>query len=377
VTRVIIGGDVCPTGEIASSFRTGDSAAIFGDLAPDISGADVSIVNLECPLVESPSPIQRPGTILRADPKCINGLKAVGLTALNLANNHSFDHGLNGLEGTIATIRGAGIKTLGAGITIFEARKPLIHDSKDGRVVIYAMAEREFSVATETRAGANPLDVMNLYYVVKEFKRDGVFIVLLHGGKELYPYPTPEMVKKCRFMIDVGADAVISCHAHVPLPWEIYEGKPIIYGLGNLIFEPLRSAPRNWFYGYLCQLDISGGRVQFEALPYSQSRSGPGASKLGEEESGVFLAEMKKRWKAISGGDELKRRWREYCKKERQYYITGLLGWNRFMAGLEPILMRTIYSPKSVLRSLLLVQCETHQEALVTIFEELRKSLEN
>ncbi len=49
------------------------------------------------------------------------------------------------------------------------------------------MAEREFSIADEKTPGANPLDVIDFVKAVRSYKKDGLFIVLMHGGKEYYP----------------------------------------------------------------------------------------------------------------------------------------------------------------------------------------------
>ncbi len=57
------------------------------------------------------------------------------------------------------------------------------------------------------------------------------------------------MVKRCRFMVDMGADAVVCSHTHCPLPWEMYCDRPIVYGLGNLVFENSGERPDSWFQG--------------------------------------------------------------------------------------------------------------------------------
>src|SRR5687767_7961076 len=169
--RILIGGDVCPTGEVQRHFSAGNAGEIFHDLLPAIRSADLSIANLECPLVTRESPITKAGPVLGAPVECINGFPAAGWKVLNLANNHSYDHGLPGLRDTLNAIHKVGLSPLGAGLNIREAEAPVIRDIQGQRVVIYSMAEREFSIADETTAGANPLDLISFVRAIREHKK--------------------------------------------------------------------------------------------------------------------------------------------------------------------------------------------------------------
>jgi len=366
---IVIGGDVCPTGRIQNAFIEGSADAIFHDLLDDVTHADLSIVNLECPLVSHKTPIAKSGPVLGADVRCIQGFAAADWNILNLANNHSFDHGASGLRETIHTIEAAGLAYIGAGSNIEEAQKPCIQEMNGERIVIYSMAEREFSIADETSPGSNPFDLINCIGAIRQYKQDGIFIALIHGGKEFYSYPSPEMVRKCRFMIDMGADAVICCHTHCPLPWEIYAGRPIIYGLGNFIFEPLREAPASWYEGYLARLTVGGGRVCMEAIPYVQSFGQAGVRKMNDVEQKRFTNEMNRKNIEVQDVKFLAQQWRDYCHKQKSFYLEALFGCNRLMRKVHSMLQARLYSKRQVLRALNLVQCETHQEVLNTIFK--------
>src|ERR1044071_2974328 len=107
--RILIGGDVCLRGQVQQHFSAGNASEIFDDLLPVIRSADLSIANLECPLVSRESPITKGGPVLGAPGECINGFRAAGWNVLNLANNHSYDHGLSGLHETIGAIQSVGI----------------------------------------------------------------------------------------------------------------------------------------------------------------------------------------------------------------------------------------------------------------------------
>lgn len=376
MTSILIGGDVCPMGALESVFAQGQADDIFHDLAPEICMADLSIVNLECPLITEESPILKAGPVLGARPETVQGLVRAGWKVVNLANNHSYDHGARGLRQTLEIIRGAGLRHVGAGMNLNEAGMPLITTANGQRIVIYGMAEREFSVADADSAGANPFDLINLVRSIRLHKQGGVFVVLVHGGKEYYPYPTPEMAKRCRFMIEMGADAVVCCHTHCPLPWEIYAGRPIVYGLGNLIFGASRQQPRPWHEGYLARLTIEQGRVGLETIPYIQCLDGLAARKMDPASSNRFASEMRERCASVQDDRVLRDRWLEHCREQRQAYLSELFAYNRVMHRMRRLLLRRLHSPQNVVGALHLVQCETHQEVLNTVFRDERRKKE-
>ena len=94
--RILIGGDVCPRSAVLPCFESGDAVGIFHDLLDDFRAADLSVINLECPLTDVDSPIPKTGAALRAPSACISALKNTGIHVLNLANNHILDHGASG-----------------------------------------------------------------------------------------------------------------------------------------------------------------------------------------------------------------------------------------------------------------------------------------
>jgi hypothetical protein len=370
--RILIGGDVCPMGKVQAAFTAGRSREIFHDLLPEIQFADLAIANLECPLVSQPSPIAKSGPVLGAPTECIHGFTDAQWDILNLANNHSFDHGAAGLRETIETVRKAGLTAIGAGMNLAEAQAPVVRVVEGQRVVIYSVAEREFSVADATTPGANPLDLINFVEAVRHHKQEGIFIVLVHGGKEYYPYPPPEMIRRCRFMVDMGADAVICCHTHCPLPWEIHAGRPIVYGMGNLVFEADGELLPSWHQGYLAQLLIEGKEVQLKPILYQQSLSTNGATAMDPVSALALHNDLLLKSAELRDPTLMESKWREYCRDQRTNYLSYLFAYPHAMHKLRRILLPFIHTRKELLRALLLVECETHREVLESLFKEER-----
>ena len=188
MTHVLIGGDVCPIRRNLPYFIEGDAESLFNDLLIEFRQADLSLVNLECPLLEKNTPIEKTGPILGVKSEAIHGFKRANIDVLVLANNHILDHGLDGLENTLMVCERSNISTVGAGHNLADARKIFLRTINNIKIGILAMAEHEFSIATQDSCGANPLDVIdyvrNIRYNKKKFD---YLIVILHGGYENYP----------------------------------------------------------------------------------------------------------------------------------------------------------------------------------------------
>lgn len=272
MSTIIIGGDVCPRGTIEDTFKNGEEEKILNDLLPVFNAADFRLINLECPLITKESPIKKDGPVLGANIKAINGLKAIGLDAVNLANNHILDHGKEGLISTIESCKKNNIDFFGAAKNLEEAQKPLIKSIGGKRFCFMGVAEHEFSIAKDDSWGANPLDPIKIVRTLKTYRSSfDYLIVLVHGGKEYYRNPTPKQQDFCRFLVEEGADAVICQHSHCAGTYEYYNDKPIVYGQGNFIFENLGRNTKMWNEGFLVNLVFNEDKVTTEFIPFNQS----------------------------------------------------------------------------------------------------------
>ncbi len=256
VPRIVIAGDLYPGVLSSPLLQAGDAGAVFGDLMPDLQRADLRIVNLEGPLVSRPDPLPKIGPHHAIDEKCIRGLKAAGFDVLNVGNNHSMDQGESGLRNTLKSIGDAGLAAVGGGENLNAAGEVLVRRVGDVRVGILSYTEHEFGIASASRPGTNPLDLVHFIRTV-ECGRDAwdYLIVLLHGGNEYYPYPRPQLREWCRLMLEQGARAVVLQHSHCPGCIEEHAGGYIVHGQGNFVFDE-RSARPCEQEGFLVILDI-------------------------------------------------------------------------------------------------------------------------
>ena len=272
MSTIIIGGDTCPSGNIEVEFKKGDSKAILNDVLPVFESADYVLVNLECPFITEKSPIEKDGIALGADTECANGLKAIGIDAVNLANNHILDHGKKGLKSTIEILNNNNIEYFGASNNLENAQKPLFITINGKCFCLIGVAEHEFSIALDDAYGANPADPIQVVRTLRANKDSfDHLIVLVHGGKEYYRNPTPKQQEFCRFLVEEGADAVICQHSHCAGTFEYYMEKPIVYGQGNFIFENLGRNTAMWNEGFLVSLNFNGNKINTEFIPFTQS----------------------------------------------------------------------------------------------------------
>ena len=213
---ILIAGDYCPRGRIEEFVKRGDYETIFGQVKSEIEQCDYSIVNFECPVrTTEGGGIKKAGPSLKCTTEAVDALKYAGFNCVTLANNHFYDQGEEGVKETIQTLDKADIAHVGGGKNLSDAGKTLFANVKNNTIAIINCCEHEFSIATNTTGGSNPLNPVQQYYAIKEAKEKADYvIVVVHGGIEHYQYPSQRMLDTYRFFVDAGADAVINHHQH-------------------------------------------------------------------------------------------------------------------------------------------------------------------
>lgn len=365
--RILVGGDLCPVNRFEPMFVRGEAEAILGPAAPWARGADLFLANLECPLIRSRTPIAKTGPVLGADAGAAKGLKALGLHALGLANNHIMDHGPSGLASTLEACAQAGIATFGAGSCLEEAGRPFSATVKGVRVGALAMAEREWSIAGPHRPGACPLDPIDFVGRLRDLRARVDFLaVLVHGGSEGFPFPSPRLRRVCRFLVDEGADLVTCQHSHCAGSFEAYRERLILYGQGNFIFD-YPSHPHK--EGLLIALDLHPGREPaFTLVPFAQGAASAGLVDLEPGPRAAFLAALEERSASLDREGFLEAQWEDYCRRRTLVLMDDVLGHGRILRRLNAhgALLRMRGEP--YFRNLLsIIQNESALETLDTL----------
>lgn len=255
MANIIIGADIAPTKRNEKLFLVGDRLELIGRSLSDIlERADYSVFNLETPLSDHLSPIEKEGMNLCAPTATINGIAALNPSLLALANNHIMDQGKSGFNSTIKTLEDYGIEHVGVGSKLSTVKTYKIANLGECIIGVYNCSEHEFSIVTRNTPGANPFDpLISFDEIANLHKMVDYTIVLFHGGVELYQYPSPNMQRICRKFVDVGADLVVCQHSHCIGCKEEYNRGTIVYGQGNFIFENSKNSL--WDRSLLIRID--------------------------------------------------------------------------------------------------------------------------
>ncbi|MGQ5522378.1 CapA family protein [Chitinimonas sp. PSY-7] len=259
--RLLIAGDIMlddgPGKTIAAG---GDPLAPFDAFLRD---ADYRIANLECPIATVGKGLENKIFTFRAHPRVVEKLKG-RFDALALANNHSGDYGRDAFQETIQHIRAGGIAHFGGGRNLAEAHKPLWVERKGLRIAL--LSYNEFKPRS-FEAGANQPGIAwsedsHVVQDIEAARAAGADIVIpfMHWGWEHETEPNSRQQQLAQLMIDAGADAVVGGHPHVTQGATLYRGKPIIWSLGNFVFDGFTEGPGR--IGWLLRLELDKQGVQ-------------------------------------------------------------------------------------------------------------------
>lgn len=180
---------------------------------------DLTIVNLEGTFTKSVKVADKEYKF-KGNPLYVNILKDGGIDAVNLANNHSFDYGRQGFDDTVYTLKKAGVGYFGYGYKY-------IKDIKGIKVGVLGYTGWSFPTDLKKQIKADISDMK---------KQVSLVVVCFHWGDEGKYYPNKTQIAIGHYAVDEGADLVLGTHPHVIEGIEKYNGKYIVYSLGNFVF---------------------------------------------------------------------------------------------------------------------------------------------
>jgi poly-gamma-glutamate capsule biosynthesis protein CapA/YwtB (metallophosphatase superfamily) len=238
---------------------------------------DVVFANLETPLTASSHGLDKNRKIvLKAEPESVVALTSAGINLVSLANNHIMDYYEKGLMDTIELLDLNNIAYAGAGEDIDEARNPAIIEKNGLKIGLLAytdMAELVFAgnpylsfAAGNEKSGVAPRKYeIVMEDVSKAREQVDLLAVSLHWGIEESFKIAPEQVEFARNLIDNGVDLILGHHPHQFQGIEMYKGKPIIYSMGNILFD--QNDPEN-MESFIVDMRYEGNELkEFTAIP--------------------------------------------------------------------------------------------------------------
>lgn len=240
---LLFGGDIYLSEHVLGAYNRagGISGVLEEGLREEIAEADLFIANQEFPFSDRGVQAADKQFTFRLPTDKVYMMQEIGADLVTLANNHALDYGTDALLDTCMVLDEAGILRIGAGANLEEAGRMEVVEL-DGKKFGFLGASRVFPVA-DWEAGSNHPGMLSAYdsdtlcEVIREAKtRCDYLIVYVHWGIERNTKPENYQRAQGKQYIDAGADLVVGSHPHVLQGIEYYNGKPILYSLGNFIF---------------------------------------------------------------------------------------------------------------------------------------------
>lgn len=368
--KLLIGADIVPTNSNITEFIHANTTALVDEnLLGVLRNADYRIFNLEVPLTDTQRPIKKCGPNLIAPAASVNGIKALGADFLTLANNHIMDQDVIGLHNTIHVLKQKSIAYAGVGDSPSQAAEPHIIEKDGKKVGIYCCAEHEFSIVSDKKPGANPFDPLWSFDHIQDLKKKCDFVIVLyHGGKEEYRYPSPELQRVCRRIVDKGADLIICQHTHCIGCKEKWKQATIVYGQGNFLFD--EDDNEYWATSLLVSVDIEKENAKIDFIPLC--KNGAKVELADEKRKGAILFDFEKRSKEILKEEVLEEKYNKFADDMLMSYFNRSLGnisrsfgfrvLNKIFAGK---LKEKCYTEKDVLSLINTMECEPHRELFI------------
>lgn len=231
-----------------SEFKNMSPSYPFERVQRELEKADILFGNLECAVSETGVPSNRLGSAqMKGDIKGVQALLNARFNVVNVANNHSMEHGKELFVETVTILEKNGIACCGVNLGTPQKCKPCVLEQKGIKMGFlgYSLRPRQHFSHDPLYAEGNPAAIENEVRGLKT--RVDVLIVSLHWGDEFIDRPSPAEIRLARRICDAGADLIVGHHPHVLKGIENYRSQVIAYSLGNFVcdmiwLDPLRES---------------------------------------------------------------------------------------------------------------------------------------
>ncbi|SFB76480.1 CapA family protein [Butyrivibrio sp. YAB3001] len=237
------------------NYAAGNAFRVHGNSAAGVIGTtllnrmnqvDIMMVNNEFPYSDRGTPTEGKKFTFRARPQTASILHTMGVDIVGLANNHAYDYGEQALLDTFDALSSQGIAYVGAGRNIDEASHTVYYVTPGGMKIAFICAtqiERLQNPDTKEATSTSPgvfrcLDDSLLLTRIKEAKEKGAYVVVfIHWGTESTTELDYLQKDQAIEIVQAGADAIIGSHPHILQRMDYIQGVPVVYSLGNYIFN--------------------------------------------------------------------------------------------------------------------------------------------
>lgn len=299
VVTLVFAGDTTlddEPGELIA--RGGDPLASF---APLFAQADLRIANLEC-VVATTGHAGNKNYTFRAHPRVLPVLRR-HLDGVTLANNHSGDYGRAAFAEMLGLLQGVGLAQAGGGLNLAQAHTPWIVERQGLRLAILSYNEfmpRSFEADHDAPGTAWSEDEQVIEDIrrARRVHRADLVIPFMHWGWENERRANARQRQLARAMVEAGADAVIGGHPHVTQDIEFYQGKPIVYSVGNFVMKETDNEYQRQGWVLRMRLDRQGAaafdthvaRIGMDGVPHHDAATPSPCWQRGDAQISTCLS---------------------------------------------------------------------------------------
>ncbi len=268
------------TGDVMFDWGLRDVVKNFGEDYPfdlvreELKSSDYTFMNLETAVTKRENKVPYQLFWIKSDPEVLPALTNAGVDMVNLANNHVLDYYEDGLVDTISSLKANNLEYIGAGINAEEAysmKVANINGNKVGFISFCHFYPQATWQAYDNKPGVtNGYDLESVVSKVKSERAKNkdvdYVIVYFHWGEEKESQPVYYQKEYAKRLIDEKlVDAIVGSHPHWLQGFEIYNGVPIAYSLGNFLFPDYVSGHSAETGIY--QLTFDNGKISARFLP--------------------------------------------------------------------------------------------------------------
>jgi hypothetical protein len=293
-------GDIAPVRGTVEALKNADAAEFQWRLSESLPRADLTLGNLEAPIVAKGRRRENKRYNVRADAAALDLIGSGNV--VSLANNHIMDYGEEGLAETIAALDARGIFHAGAGRNLEEARQPALIDVGGLSVAVLCCADPRFQAATARHAGTCPASEELVVAAVGELRRTAdVVIVSVHMGIEFFPVPSRRQLALAEVCARAGASVLQFHHAHTISGVQNIGACTVLFGTGNFVFPYILPSGhrRAWHRTAVWTVDVALDERQPNATSVSWAPmllDNSGLPAPAPEKTAIKIDKEIKRW---------------------------------------------------------------------------------
>jgi poly-gamma-glutamate capsule biosynthesis protein CapA/YwtB (metallophosphatase superfamily) len=264
--KLALAGDTMLGRKVAERIASeGPDGLVADEVVALTQKADLFVLNLECCISERGTPWPDPSKpfFFRAPPAATEVLTRLGVDCVTLANNHALDFGAEALLDTLEHLETAGIKWVGAGRNLEEARRPAVLDADGFRLAVLGGSDHPAAFAARPDSPGIAYGLDWLAAAVDGLDADAV-LVTPHWGPNMTAAPRPHVLRAAAALRAAGATLIAGHSAHV-----FHGVEPgVLYDLGDFLDDYAVDSKLRNDLGLIFLVTLERtGPVRLEAVP--------------------------------------------------------------------------------------------------------------